>query len=137
MTDADALDQLLGRLANVQLFIVFMRPTALHDLESDEGEALLVEHLQWQFSLEEQGLLLGAGPLDHQYEPPEPRADPLTDAFGISIIAAASREHAEAIAATEPFSRRGWRQTQVVSWHLNEGVGAALARELVDRAKER
>jgi len=136
MSADERLAALLRRTANVQLFLICMRPTALHDTESDEGKALLVEHLDWQFAMEEQGLLFGAGPLDYQHEPADPPERPMIDAFGMSVIAAPTREAAEAIAATEPFTLRGWRETQVVSWHLNEGVGAPLARELVERAKE-
>jgi uncharacterized protein YciI len=136
MSIDERLSALLSRIANVQLFLICMRPTPLHDMESDEGKALLVEHLEWQFAMEEQGLLLGAGPLDYQYQPDDPPARPMVDAFGMSVIAASTREAAETVAATEPFTRRGWRETQVVSWHLNEGVGAPLARELVERTKE-
>lgn len=130
---SETLEGLLARCANVQLFIIFMRPTALHDLETEEGKALLTEHLQWQFSMEERGILLGAGPLDWLYETSARPERPQTDAFGISIVAASSREKAEEIAATEPFTRVGWREIQVVSWHLNEGVGAPLARQLVEQ----
>jgi uncharacterized protein len=133
MDEALSLEHLLSRMANVQLFIILMRPTELHVVNSDEGKELLREHLQWQFDLEERGLLLGAGPLDFQYKRPT-GDEKLVDAIGISIIAATSREEAERIAATEPFRMHGWRETQVVSWHLNEGVGAALARELVAAA---
>src|SRR5262245_2640371 len=133
MNTTPTLDQLLKRIANVRLFMMFMRPTPLHDLESEEGKQLLREHLQWQFDLEDRGILLGAGPIDHGHEP-APLHNPLISAFGLSILVAATREEAERIAATEPFSLRGWRETQVVSWHLNEGVACGLGREMLDAA---
>jgi uncharacterized protein YciI len=134
MTVPASLDELRARWHNVPLFIIFMWATELHDLESDEGKELLREHLQWQFDLEEKGVLLGGGPLDFRYERP-PTEGPHVDAMGISIIAARSRQEAEQIAATEPMRRKGWRLNEVVSWNLNEGVGAALARQVVAAAE--
>jgi uncharacterized protein YciI len=133
MAGQATLDELRARSHDVSLFIIFMWTTELHDLASEVGKELLREHLQWQFDLEEQGVLLGGGPLNFRYEPP-PTDAPHVDAMGISIIAARSREEAERIAATEPMRMRGWRLNEVVSWNLNEGVAAALAREVVAAA---
>jgi|SRR5581483_1743041 len=126
-------DELRLRAYRIPLYWILMRPTDKHDLTTDEGKELLRRHLQWQYDLEERGILLGAGPLDPGHE--RPRADrPILDAFGVSIVAAPSREEAERIAATEPFRQAGWREHLVVSWSLNEGLAASLARQLVDAA---
>jgi uncharacterized protein YciI len=119
------------RAYRVPLYWILMRATEKHDLTSAEGKELLREHLQWQFDLEERGMLLGAGPLDVGYE----RAvtdRPILDAWGVSIVAAPSREAAERIASTEPFRVAGWRENIVASWALNEGSAAELARRLVE-----
>ena len=46
------------------------------------------------------------------------------------FIAAPNRAAAEAIAASEPFERAGWRTHKLCSWMLNEGAAVAMARQL-------
>jgi uncharacterized protein YciI len=113
------LEQLRARTANIALFAIFMRPTDdFQGPETPHGAALLAEHLQYLFDLQDQNLLLAAGPLD-----PESRSNE-----GMCIVGADSREQAEAIAAAEPFGKAGWRINTVRSWHLNEGVLVPAAR---------
>ena len=126
-------EELRERAHKVPLYWILMRATDKHDLTTDEGREILTRHLQWQFDLEERGVLLGGGPLDVGYER-APTDRPILDAWGVSIIAAASREEAERVAATEPFRQAGWREHLVVSWTLNEGLATSLARQLVENA---
>jgi uncharacterized protein len=123
-----------------QLYVVLMQPTERYDTTSDAGRELLRRHLQWQFELEDRGILLGAGPFGtlggaqtHQqfHEQVAPHREML-DASGMSIIAAPSPEVAEAIAQTEPFELAGWRKHVLVAWTLNEGVAWRVARQLVE-----
>lgn len=123
MTDIPAeLQDLLSRLASIELYAIFMQPTnAFQTPDTADGAAALTEHLKYLFELQEQGCLLAAGPLD--------LAQSGGRFEGICIIRASSRREAEAIAAEEPFCRRGWRTNTVRSWHLNEGVLIPSVRE--------
>ena len=110
---SSTLDQLLARTANIALFAIFMQPTEdFQDLQTPQGAALLTEHLEYLFGLEDQNRLLASGPLD----PDAPSNE------GMCILRAESLAQAQAIAAAEPFARAGWRINTVRAWRLNEGV---------------
>lgn len=130
------MEQIQARVGRVTLFAIFMRPTERYNVASAEGQELMRQHLQFQLDLEDRGILLAAGPLDLQTPAPVGRpqpaeADPIVDASGMYLVAAASREAAQAIAASEPFERAGWRTHKVCTWMLNEGAAVAVARQLV------
>jgi hypothetical protein len=132
------MEQIQARMGRVQLFAIFMRPTERYDVTTPEGQELMRQHLQFQLDLEDRGISLAAGPLDLQTPTPVGRPkptvpDPVVDASGMYFVAAASREDAESIAASEPFERAGWRTHQLCAWMLNEGAAVALARQLVQR----
>jgi uncharacterized protein YciI len=135
MTDL-TMDQIQARMGRVQLFAIFMRPTEQYNVTTPEGQELMRQHLQFQLDLEDRGILLAAGPLDLKTPAPVGRfapleADPIVDASGMYFVAAGSREAAEAIAASEPFERAGWRTHKLCTWMLNEGAAVAMARQLV------
>lgn len=134
-----SMDQIQARMGRVNMFAIFMRPTDKYDVSTSEGQALMRQHLQFQLNLEDRGILLAAGPLNLQTPVPvgRPRPadpDPIIDASGMYLVAGASREAAESIAASEPFERAGWRTHTVCTWMLNEGAAVQLARRLVEAA---
>ena len=136
MTDM-SMEQIQARMGRVPLFAIFMRPTHQYNVSSPEGQELMRQHLQFQLDLEDRGVLLAAGPLDLKTPAPVGRpkpaeSDPIVDASGMYLVVAASQEAAEAIAASEPFERAGWRTHKLCTWMLNEGAAVALARQLVD-----
>ena len=122
-TDAN-LEEILAGLANIELFVVFMRPTEAFEgpLVSEEGRRLLTAHLQYLFEIQRSGHLLGSGPLDLDVE----------HISGICILRAPSREDAERIAYAEPYHQAGWRINTVQSWQLNEGLFIEAVNALVD-----
>ena len=109
------------RHAEVELFVWFMRRTpTCPEIGSPAFNELLREHFLFWWELEEQGRLLGAGPMDLE------TADPV----GFAILVCASRDEAEELARDEPFAKAGARINEVHSWQFNEGLGVPLAREL-------
>lgn len=113
------LQQLEARMAKIQLFAIVMRATdKFKSPQTAEGAALLAEHLGYVFGLEDQDRLLAAGPLDRDAGGP---------VDGIAIIRADSRDQAEAIAASEPLHKAGWRINTVRSWELNMGALVSAA----------
>ena len=140
MTDL-TMDQIQARMGRVNLFAIFMRPTDKYDVSTAPGQELMRQHLQFQLDLEDRGVLLAAGPLNLQAPVPigRPQAadtDPIVDASGMYLVAVASRDAAETIAASEPFKRAGWRTHTICTWMLNEGAAVPLARHLVDSIRK-
>ena len=74
----------------------------------------LDEHLKFQIGLEQQGIMLGAGPLwaddEHTW-----------NGEGMVIIRADSLAHAREIANSDPMHAAGARSFTVRPWFLNEG----------------
>jgi uncharacterized protein YciI len=114
------LQQLEARMAKIPLYAIIMRATdQFQSPQTAAGAALLAEHLRYVFDLEEQDLLLAAGPLDRDAGGP---------VDGIAIVRAGSRDQAEAIAANEPLHKASWRVNTVRSWELNMGALVPAAR---------
>jgi uncharacterized protein YciI len=131
-----SMEEIQARMGRVQLFAIFMRPTERYNLSGAEGRELMRKHLQFQLEMEDRGILLAAGPLDLKTPAPIGRPapaepDPIIDASGMYFVTAANRAAAEAIAASEPFERAGWRTHKLCAWTLNEGAAVATARQLV------
>jgi uncharacterized protein YciI len=125
MPGSDAnLGEVLARLANIELFAVFMRPTEAFQgpLASAEGRRMLTAHLEYVFEIQRSGEMLAAGPLDLDVE----------NISGMCILHTASREDAERIAYAEPYHQAGWRINTVQSWQLNEGLLVEAATALVN-----
>ena len=143
MTPEMTMDEIMPRMARLQLYAIFMRPTEKYDTESDEGREIMRSHLQFQLELEDKGILLAAGPLDDfgrastlaKYRESTPPGERLIDASGMYFIVAPSREAAEAIAASEPFEAAGWRTHTLCSWMLNEGTSVPLVRSMVEASQ--
>jgi uncharacterized protein YciI len=118
------LEEVLARLANIELFAVFMTPTEAFQgpLASPEGRRMLTAHLEYVFEIQRSGEMLAAGPLDLDVE----------HISGMCILHARSREDAERIAYAEPYHQAGWRINTVQSWQLNEGLLVEAANALVN-----
>jgi uncharacterized protein len=140
MTREMTMEEIRARLAGIQLYAIFMRPTEKYDTQSEEGRELMRRHLQFQLDMEDRGILLGAGPLQgagqastlsayRELIPPE--TGRIIDASGMYIIVAPSREAAEEIARSEPFEAAGWRTHTLCSWQLNEGTAIAVAKAMI------
>ncbi|MGI9258338.1 MAG: YciI family protein [Gammaproteobacteria bacterium] len=93
-----------------QLYAVFTRPA--NGLEP--VMEILDEHLEFQISLEERGIMFGAGPFWTDDEQ-EWRGE------GMVIIRAENLEAAKAIAAEDPMHSSGARIYEVRPWLLCEG----------------
>lgn len=81
-----------------------------------EWTATLEEHLSWMKEQHEQGSILISGPTrDRKY--------------GIYLIRAGSREEAEAVAASDPFTACGGCTFELLEWDVHQlmGVGPFTA----------
>ncbi len=93
-----------------QLYAVFTTPT------NGMGPVMenIEEHLQFQVKLEQDGIMLGAGPFwaddEHTW-----------NGEGMVIIRADSLAHAREIAESDPMHSSGARSFTVRPWLLNEG----------------
>ena len=110
VTAADVREASKGMLQK-QLYVVFTRPTRGLGPVMENLEA----HLAFQVSLEERGVMFGAGPFwtddekDWQGE-------------GMVIVRARDLAEARAIAAEDPMHASGARSFEVRPWLLNEGT---------------
>ncbi len=94
-----------------QLYVVFTTPTnGLGPVMENIGP-----HLEFQVSLEERGIMFGAGPF---------WSDDETQWLGegMVIIRAGSLEEAKEIAASDPMHSSGARSFTVRPWLMNEGT---------------
>jgi hypothetical protein len=135
-----SMDEIRSRLAGLQLYAIFVRPTERYDTQSEEDRDLMRQHLQFQMNIEETGILLAAGPLNGAgqastmaaYRELVPVEDaPIIDASGMYIVAVPSREAADEIARSEPFEAHGWRTHVTCSWQLNEGTAISTAKAML------
>ena len=110
VTAADVREASKGMLQK-QLYVVFTKPTRGLGPVMENLEA----HLAFQVSLEERGVMFGAGPFwtddekDWQGE-------------GMVIVRARDLAEARAIAAEDPMHASGARSFEVRPWLLNEGT---------------
>ena len=100
-----------SQMLNKNLYVVFTKP--IHGL----GPVMenIEEHLKFQVSLEEKGIMFGAGPFweDNEID---------WAGEGMVIIRANSLSEAKEIAATDPMHKSGARSFTVRPWLLNEGT---------------
>lgn len=116
-------DQLRARVARAQLYLIEMKQAEDAPLLSAEAER---DHLAYLYKLEMDGRLYGAGPVE-----PRPGRRP----YELAIVAAASREDAEQIAANEPLQKAGLRLNTVRGHTMNEGVACYVGRAMSRRAE--
>jgi uncharacterized protein YciI len=82
-------------------------------------KATLDEHLTWMRQQHEAGTILLSGPTPDLM-------------YGIYLIRADSREHADSIAAGDPYTRVGDSSYELTQWNIRQimGVGPFTAAEL-------
>ncbi len=91
------------------LYVVLTTPVR----PMSELAELLPQHLRYMIELEKRGILFASGPF---------LADEHVAAgSGMTILRAASRAEAEAIASKDPFNESGMRTFEIRTWQLNEG----------------
>ena len=100
-----------SQMLNKDLYVVFTKPT------NGLGPVMenIEEHLKFQISLEDKGIIFGAGPFweDNEID---------WSGEGMVIIRANSLTEAKEIAATDPMHKSGARSFIVKPWLLNEGT---------------
>lgn len=92
------------------LYVVFTQPVKAWE----EIVAVIPEHLRYQVSLEQRGIMFGAGPLMNEEGKLRGR--------GMIIIRANSFKEAKAIADADPMHARGVRTYSIDRWTMNEGT---------------
>ena len=100
-----------SQMLNKDLYVVFTTPTNGMGPVMENIEA----HLKFQVSLEEKGIMFGAGPFWEDNE-----SD--WKGEGMVIIRANSLAEAREIAASDPMHSSGARSFTVRPWLLNEGT---------------
>lgn len=110
VTKQDILNACEGMLRK-QLYVVLTTPTnglgpVMENLET---------HLAYQMSLEERGIMFGAGPFWDD-------AEEKWEGEGMVVIRAGSLAEAKQIAADDPMHKAGARSYVVRPWLLNEGT---------------
>jgi uncharacterized protein YciI len=85
----------------------------------EEWTVSLDTHLEWMKHQHEAGKILFSGPTPDRK-------------LGIYIIRAASREEAERIAASDPYTRAGFCTFEMLEWEVHQllGIGPFSAAEL-------
>jgi len=99
------LDQVLG----MQLYVIVTEP-----LRASGGEERFLAHLNHQVSLENRGIMFGAGPLQD--------SDKAGPTRGMIVIRAKSFADAKRIADSDPYHKAGARKYKLYRWNLNEGT---------------
>lgn len=97
------------RVVTKNLYAVLTTPV----VEREKVLEALPDHLEYQVSLEERGIMFAAGPLFDKDGAP-PRA-------GLIIIRAGSFAEADEIAKADPMHARGLRTYTLDKWQINEG----------------
>ena len=107
---ADEVRDACEGMLRLQLYAVFTRPAAGMGPVMD----LLEQHLEYQISLEQRGIMFGAGPFwtDDELE---------WRGEGMVVIRAENLAAARAIAAEDPMHLSGARTFEVRPWLINEG----------------
>jgi uncharacterized protein len=102
-------DALHERMLRKQLWVIIAERVA----PPAEVGMHLKAHLEYQISLEKQGVMYGAGPASLPGES--------APAFGLIIIRAKTFEEAKSIADNDPMTIAGVRTYKLYQWSLNEG----------------
>lgn len=99
-----------SQMLQKQLYAIFTSP--VNGLEP--VFAILEEHLEFQVSIEKEGILYAAGPMWTDDEES-------WEGEGMVIVRAKNREDAIAIAERDPMHKSGARSFKVRPWMINEG----------------
>ena len=96
-------------LANFRVWLIETVPA-----KPEQFDAVIGEHLEYQFMLEREGIMFAAGPLLG----PE---DTAPSGPGLIAIRASSLEEAKRIADADPMHSSGTRTYSIRQWVINEG----------------
>lgn len=96
-------------------YLVLRRPTT----PREKWTVSLDEHLAWMKTQHETGKILFSGPTPDRK-------------LGIYVIRAGSREEAENIARTDPYTKAGFCDFEIIEWEVHQilGAGPFTAAEL-------
>jgi uncharacterized protein YciI len=103
------IDALHERMLRKQLWVIISEPV----VSPAEMSNHLKAHLEYQISLEKQGIMYGAGPAALPGES--------APAFGLIIIRAKTLQEAQRIADSDPMHVAGVRTYKLYQWSMNEG----------------
>lgn len=79
----------------------------------EEWKVSLDEHLAWMKRQHEEGNILFSGPSADRK-------------LGIYVIRARSREEAERIARSDPYTVAGYTECEIIEWQINQIMGVGL-----------
>lgn len=98
------------KMLNKTLYVIFS------DVVEGAGdrEAVKAEHYEYQFSLEDRGILFAAGPLLKE--------DGKPGGTGMIVVRAKSIDEAREIADGDPFHKHGFRKYRIQPWRISEGT---------------
>lgn len=104
------------KMLNKTLYVIFS------DVVEGTGDRDTVkqQHYDYQFSLEDRGILFAAGPLL--------RGDGKPTGTGMIIVRADSMDEAKAIADGDPFHKNGFRKYRIQPWRVSEGTFSLRVR---------
>jgi uncharacterized protein YciI len=103
------IDALHERMLRKQLWVIIAERVGSPAEMSNHLKA----HLEYQISLEKQGIMYGAGPAALRGES--------APAFGLIIMRAKTLQEAQRIADSDPFQIAGVRTYKLYQWSMNEG----------------
>ena len=98
------------KMLNKTLYVIFSDVVE----SSGDRDAVKTEHYNYQFSLEDRGILFAAGPLLKE--------DGKPGGTGMIVVRANSMEEAKEIADGDPFHRHGFRKYRIQPWRVSEGT---------------
>ncbi len=104
-----SIEELQARMLKKKLWVVMTRAVKPPDEVAKHRRA----HLEYQITLERDGIMSGAGPATRPGE--------TQPAFGLIVIRAKDEAEARRIADADPMHATGMRQYELYSWSLNEG----------------
>jgi len=108
--------ELSARFLKMQLWVALAKPIVPLDQLLDSAP----DHIAYMIDIEQRGLLFGSGPLlDEQQR---------FVGCGLTILRAASRDQALALAQADPFVQRGLRTLELYEWQVNEGSFSVTVR---------
>jgi uncharacterized protein len=90
-------------------------------IRADRIQAHVAAHLRWMIAAERRGIIFASGPFVAE-------GQPMGVAGGMTILRAASREEAEAIARQDPFIAEGVYGFEIREWRLMEGSFSVTVR---------
>ena len=118
-------EQLRARVARAQLYLIEMKPIEVAAAGASKDQR---DHLAYLHKLETEGRLYGSGPVE---------SGPGESPYELAVVAAASREEAENIAANDPLQKAGLGTNVVRNHIMNEGVACYVGRAMSKRAEAR